>query len=103
MMMVWRKIKRMREQQIESKLKKEVEGMGGLCLKFTSPGTAGVPDRIVLMPGGRVAFVEVKAPGYNMRPLQIKRKSQLEELGFLVYTIDKINQIGGVIDEIQSS
>ena len=53
----------MREKIIEEKLTKTVKQNGGVCWKFTSPGMAGVPDRIVLMPGGRIAFVEVKAPG----------------------------------------
>ena len=53
----------MREKMIESRLVQEVQSRGGLCWKFTSPGTDGVPDRIVLMPGGKIAFVEVKAPG----------------------------------------
>ena len=53
----------MRENEIEAKLVKAVKDVGGVCWKFTSPGTAGVPDRIVLMPSGRIGFVEVKAPG----------------------------------------
>jgi hypothetical protein len=61
---------------------------------------SGVPDRLVLIPGGVIAFVELKAPGKQMRPLQIKRKRQLEELGFLVYCLDDIKMIGGVLDEI---
>jgi hypothetical protein len=62
-----------------------------------------VPDRIVLLPMGRIAFVELKAPGKKMRPVQVRRKTQLEALGFLVYCIDDVEQIGGVLDEIQSS
>jgi hypothetical protein len=52
---------------------------------------------------GRIAFVELKAPGNKMRPLQLRRKRQLEALGFLVYCVDGVEQIGGVLDEIQSS
>ena len=63
----------------------------------------GVPDRIVLLPGGRIAFVELKAPGKNLRPLQLKRKRQLERLGFSVYVVDEIGKIGGVLDEIQGT
>ena len=88
------------EKSIEQTLTKEVKKRGGMALKFVSPGMSGVPDRLVLMPGGVIAFVEVKAPGKQMRPLQIKRKRQLEKLGFLVYCIDSKEQIGGVIDEI---
>ena len=91
------------EKDIESKLRKYVEAMGGLALKFVSPGYAGVPDRIVLMPGGKMAFCELKAPGKVMRPLQIKRKEKLESLGFRVYCIDDPEEIKGVIDEIQAT
>jgi hypothetical protein len=61
----------------------------------------GVPDRLVLLPNGKMAFVELKAPGKKMRSLQIKRKRQLEALGFSVYCIDRIELIGGVLDEIE--
>ncbi|MFA9398381.1 MAG: VRR-NUC domain-containing protein, partial [Clostridiaceae bacterium] len=75
----------MTEKEIEGMLTKEVKKRGGWALKFISPGINGVPDRLVLMSGGKIAFVELKAPGKKMRPLQIKRKRQLESLGFLVY------------------
>lgn len=73
---------------------------GGLAPKFTSPGLDGMPDRIVLMPGGHMAFVEVKAPGRKPRPLQEARHRTLRELGFSVYVLDDEEQIGGMIDEI---
>ena len=91
------------EKCVEQILTKKVKSRGGLALKFISPGMSGVPDRLVLMPHGRIAFVELKAPGRKMRPLQIKRKGQLEALGFKVYCVDGIDQIGGVIDEIEKS
>jgi hypothetical protein len=93
----------MREKQIETKLRNEVGKRGGMALKFTSPGFAGVPDRLILMPHGRAAFAEMKAPGKKMRRLQLRRKSQIEQLGFKVYCIDGVEQIGGVLDEICSS
>ena len=93
----------MREKTIENKLKTAVKAEGGLCLKFTSPGTDGVPDRIILLPNGKLAFAELKAPGKQMRPLQEYRKRQLEDLGFKVYVIDSIEAIGGVLSEIQST
>ena len=92
----------MREKFIERNLIQAVCRMGGLAPKFISPGWAGAPDRLVLLPGGRLAFVEVKAPGKTLRPLQVKRKGQLEALGFRVYVIDRLEQIGGVLDEICS-
>ena len=93
----------MRENEIEAKLVKAVKAHGGVCWKFISPGTAGVPDRIVLMPSGRIAFVEVKAPGEKPRPLQCVRIKLLRRLGFKVYVLDGAEQIGGIIDEIQSA
>lgn len=93
----------MREKTVEAKLVAAVKGMGGLAPKFTSPGYDGMPDRLVLLPNGILAFVELKAPGKKLRPLQVRRKAQLEELGFSVYCIDRPEQIGGVLSEIQSS
>jgi hypothetical protein len=90
----------MREKQIEARLKREVKKIGGLALKFASPGNAGVPDRIVLLPNGNVVFAELKAPGKNLRPLQIKRKEQLETLGFKVYVIDSYEKVDVFIQEV---
>ena len=92
----------MREKTVEAKLVAAVKAMGGLSPKFTSPGYDGMPDRLVLLPNGKFAFVELKAPGKKMRPLQVRRKNQIEALGFLVYCIDRPEQIGGVLSEIQS-
>jgi len=74
----------MSEKDIERKLKKRVEAMGCLCLKFESPGFTGVPDRIILMPGGEVFFAELKAPGKKERPRQTYVQDQLRKLGFIV-------------------
>ena len=93
----------MREKTIEQKLVKAVKAVGGIALKLTCPGWGGVPDRLILLPDTRLTFVEVKAPGETLRPLQVKRKRQLEALGFSVYCIDHPDQIGGVLDEIRSS
>lgn len=92
----------MREKTIESKLKITVKSMGGIALKLISPGFDGVPDRLVLLPHGKLAFIELKATGKRPRPLQEKRKKQLEALGFSVFCIDSVEQIGGILDEIQS-
>ena len=93
----------MREKQIEKKLTGAVKENGGMSLKLISPGFDGVPDRLVLLPDGKLAFVEVKAPGCTPRPLQEKRKRQLEALGFLVFCLDSTDRIGGILNEIQSS
>lgn len=92
----------MEEKQIEKKLVLAVKRHGGLCPKFVSPSFAGVPDRIVLLPGGKIAFVETKTTGEKMRPLQRRRKRQLERLGFSVYCLDRAEDIEEVIHEIQS-
>lgn len=93
----------MREKHIEQKLVQAVRAAGGVAPKFISPGCDGMPDRLLLLPGGKIAFVEVKAPGKTMRTLQIKRKRQLEALGFRVYCLDDAGQIGGILGEIQPS
>ena len=92
----------MREKDIEKVLVRAVRKRGGLALKFVSPGWAGVPDRLILMGGGKAVFAETKAPGHTLRPLQVKRKEQLRALGFSVYCIDQCEQIGGVLDEVCS-
>ena len=89
----------MREKLNEQNLVQAVRRMGGLAPKFISPGWAGAPDRLVLLPGGRLAFVEVKAPGKTLRPLQVRRKGQLEALGFRVYVIDRPEQIPEILHE----
>ena len=90
----------MRESSIERRFVTEVKRRGGLAAKFVSPGLDGVPDRLVLLPGGKMAFVELKAPGKAFRPLQERRREQLEGLGFRVYVVDGLEQIRTVVDEI---
>ena len=90
----------MREKNIEARLVAEVRRRGGLAPKYVSPGLDGVPDRLILLPGGKFAFAELKAPGKTLRPLQALRKRQLEKLGFRVFVIDGTEQIGGVLDAI---
>lgn len=91
----------MRESYIEKRFCEEAKKRGMWAVKFVSPGLSGVPDRIVLIPGGRAAFVELKAPGEVLRPIQERRKKQLETLGFTVYVVDDTERIEGVLDEIQ--
>ena len=93
----------MLEKEIEQKLVRAVRRMGGMCPKFTSPGSDGMPDRIVIMPGGKLGFVEVKAPGKKPRPLQVQRHKELRSLGCKVFVLDGMEQIGGIIDEICAS
>lgn len=93
----------MQEKIIEQKLVTAVKKHGGICPKFVSPGFSGMPDRIVLFPCAKLAFVEVKAPGEKPRPLQLARHKLLSRLGFTVYVLDSEEQIGGMIDEIQAT
>ena len=93
----------MLEKQIEQKLTSAVKNMGGIALKFVSPGFDGMPDRIVLLSGGHMAFVEVKGYGIKPRPLQLKRHETLRRLGFKVYVLDEQRQIEVILDEIQTT
>jgi len=92
--------KRVREANLENKLVHEVEKRGGICWKFTSPGTRGVPDRIVLAPGGRVAFVEMKAPRGQLEPLQKKRAEQIQKVGVAWYCLRSNQDIADFIREM---
>lgn len=96
-------VARLKEKITEEKLVIAVKQMGGICPKFVSPGFDGMPDRLVLLPFGKVAFVEVKAPNKKPRPLQKARHKMLKRLGFNVYVLDDTEQIGGIIDEIRTS
>ena len=89
----------MREKLIEQKLVKAVKALNGMCPKLVSTGTDGMPDRMVLLPDGKLSFVEVKAPGEKPRPLQIRRHEQLRQLGFRVAVLDDPEQIPSVLEE----
>ena len=91
----------MREKQIEEKLVKAVKAEGGICPKLVSPGTDGMPDRLVLLPKGRIGFAEVKAPGKKPRPLQERRHEELRALGFTVAVLDDPLQIPQIIKEVR--
>ena len=93
----------MKEKSLERRLAQAVKKSGGLALKFVSPGTAGVPDRLVLLPEGKISFVEMKAPGKKPGPLQRLRHGQLRDLGFRVYVVDSEEGIREVLEEIQKS
>ena len=90
----------MRERQIEEKLVKAVKAVGGIAPKLVSPGFDGMPDRMVLIPDGRIGFVEVKASGKKPRPLQLSRQRLLRRLGFKVYVLDDEDQIKFILQEI---
>ena len=89
-----------REKTIEKKLVQAVKAVGGIAPKFTSPGFDGMPDRLVLLPMGRIAFVEVKRHGEKPRPLQEARHGLLRRLGFVVYVLDDGEQIGEILKQM---
>ena len=91
----------MRESAVEKAFVDAVQKAGGAAFKFTSQGRNGVPDRLVLFFSGKAAFVELKAPGKQMRLLQRKRRMQLEALGFPVLCVDRMEQIQPVIGALQ--
>lgn len=91
----------MRESEVEKRFVEAVRAAGGQALKFTSQTMNGVPDRLVLLLGGKCAFVELKAPGKQMRLLQRKRRQQLEALGFPVFCVDRPEQIRPAIDALR--
>lgn len=93
----------MQESEVEKQFVEAVRAVGGQALKFTSQTMNGVPDRLVLLLGGKCAFVELKAPGKQMRILQRKRRQQLEALGFPVFCVDRLEQIQPAVDTSQST
>ena len=91
----------MLESRIENKLKTEIDKLGGKAYKFISPGESGVPDRLVLLPGGKAIFVELKRPGEKPRKLQLLNHKKLRSLGFDVRVIDTINGVKDFIEEVR--
>lgn len=79
----------------------EARARGGIAPKFTSPGFAGMPDRLALLPGGKMGFVELKAPSKKTRPLQETRHRLLRRLGFKVFVVGGMGEISSVLDEIE--
>ncbi|MGG2140857.1 VRR-NUC domain-containing protein [Candidatus Symbiopectobacterium sp.] len=83
-----------RESTIEKHLVAEVKKAGGIAYKFVSPGRRSVPDRLVLLPGGRLVFVECKAPGEKPRADQLREHDRMRALGFTVVVLDSKNMEG---------
>ncbi|MCU7380834.1 VRR-NUC domain-containing protein [Clostridiales Family XIII bacterium ASD5510] len=88
------------EKNIEDYLRLRVKQMGGRAYKFVSPGNAGVPDRLVALPGGRIAFIELKAPGKKPTPLQMKKMRELHGLGFISGWADSKDAVDGFLDRM---
>lgn len=93
----------MRERDIESYLREKVKAAGGIAYKFVSPGNAGVPDRLVLLPTGRVVFVELKAPGKQPTPLQLRQQRRIRDLGFPVLVLDSKEGVDEFIKGVRCS
>ncbi len=91
----------MRETEIEKYLVKEIEKLKGWALKFISPGHKGMPDRLVILPGGRIIFVELKATGKKLRSLQEYRKEQLLKLDCSVWSLDSKNKVDSFIGRLK--
>ena len=86
------------EKDIERHLREGVKRLGGLCLKFVTPGFTGVPDRIVIMPGGRIAFVELKRSGQKERQRQGFVQSRLRRMGCTVFSsVDGLDRVAWVL------
>ena len=92
----------MREYVVENEFVKAVRAAGGVAYKLTSQTANGLPDRLVLFFPAKTVFVELKAPGKQLRPLQRKRRYQLMKLGFPVLCIDRFSQIKPVIQALRS-
>lgn len=90
----------MLEKKIEQYLLKRIQGIGGECEKFTSPARRSVPDRIVTMPGGRLVFVECKAPGKRPTELQERDHQRRREMGFDVRVIDSKDGVDALVREL---
>ena len=93
----------MQEKTLEKRFVTAVKTMGGIAPKLTSPGFDGIPDRLVLLPNGKVGFVELKATGKKPRPIQLSRIKLLRRLGFKAYILDDEKEIGGIINDILST
>lgn len=89
----------MLERDIERRLRERVKAIGGYCWKFITPGFTGVPDRIILLPGGIVAFAELKAPGKRERQRQLFVQALLRRLGFTVFSaVDSYEKVEDVVE-----
>ena len=93
----------MKKNDVEQSLISEVKRRGGICLKWALPDIDGTPYRLVFLPEGHFGLIEIKTPGKILRHLQTSRRRQLNGLGFKTYMLYKAEQIGGILNEIQSA
>ena len=91
----------MSEKQIEQYLRKRVEELGGWAPKFISPGNAGAPDRLIILRGGRIVFVELKSPGETSTPIQRYQQHRLKRLGCIVYAdVDSKSAVDEMLERL---
>ena len=90
----------MRENSVERRLREEVEHLGGLCFKWVSPMNAGVPDRIVIMPDGRVRFVELKTIRGRLSKVQEYQMERLRKLGCSVHVLYGVDEVDGFVADV---
>lgn len=92
----------MTEKELEKHLVQAVKNRNGICYKFNSPGHSGVPDRLVLFPGGKIGFIEVKSPeGGKLKPLQVMELKRINNLGFKCFVLNSPERINAILDDIQ--
>lgn len=89
------------EKAVERRLVEGAAAMGGKAIKLLSDQYSGLPDRLVLMPGGSVVFVELKTTGEKPRKIQLKRHGELRALGFRVEVIDTISGVDKFLEEYE--
>ena len=92
----------MTEKNIETYFCKKVSSKKGVALKLIPSNSAGIPDRLALLPGRKIFFAEIKAPGKKPRALQKYAHRLIENLGFKVYVIDSKEAVDQVLKEIDS-
>ena len=90
----------MKESYIESQLVRRIRAAGGLCYKWVSPGCDGVPDRIVILPGGRVIFVELKTETGWLSKIQQYTHMTMRERGVDVRTLYGLDQVKAFVKEV---
>lgn len=93
----------MQEKQIENYLRDKIKKLGGIAYKFVSPGNNGVPDRLILLPNGRIKFVELKKQGGKTSKIQDMQIARMRSLGQDVRIIDSIEKVDEFINEIQTT
>lgn len=89
------------ESEVEAKLRKGVKKLGGMAPKWVSPGTRGVPDRLVFLPGGMVILVELKSDRGTLRPNQVTMRQKLKKLGVTVQVLKGMDEVDAFLQECE--